>query len=109
MPTRDEVSAEPTLATRAAARADRVALGLPVVVAGFISQMAEDRPNMAELHGMYKVSRSAPLCYANRSRPEDIFGSLEVDGSGKFVDGDGKYQPSGKLPFILDYNKANFL
>ncbi|OCT47798.1 hypothetical protein CLCR_03690 [Cladophialophora carrionii] len=27
--------------------------------------------------------------------PEDIFGSVEVDGQGQFVDGHGRYQPSG--------------
>ena len=27
--------------------------------------------------------------------PEDIFGSLEVDGDGKFVDGHGRYQAAG--------------
>lgn len=27
--------------------------------------------------------------------PEDIFGSLEIDGQGKFVDGTGRYQRSG--------------
>ncbi|KAJ9611138.1 hypothetical protein H2200_004321 [Cladophialophora chaetospira] len=27
--------------------------------------------------------------------PEDIFGSIEVDGQGKFVDGHGRYSPSG--------------
>lgn len=27
--------------------------------------------------------------------PEDIFGSLEVDGEGAFVDGDGRYQVAG--------------
>jgi hypothetical protein len=30
-------------------------------------------------------------------RPEDMFGSLEVDGNGQFVGGNGNYQPSGKL------------
>ncbi|OAL22183.1 hypothetical protein AYO20_11224 [Fonsecaea nubica] len=29
------------------------------------------------------------------AEPEDIFGSVEVDGHGKFVDGHGGYQPSG--------------
>ena len=29
-------------------------------------------------------------------RPEDIFGSVEVDSEGNFVDGKGHYQPSGK-------------
>lgn len=32
-----------------------------------------------------------------RCRPEDIFGSLEVDGSGNFVEGNGNYQSSGML------------
>lgn len=27
--------------------------------------------------------------------PEDIFGSLEVDGEGRFTDGDGRYQEAG--------------
>lgn len=27
--------------------------------------------------------------------PEDIFGSLELDGEGKFVDGNGRYQTAG--------------
>lgn len=27
--------------------------------------------------------------------PEDIFGSLELDGKGEFVDGTGRYQKSG--------------
>lgn len=27
--------------------------------------------------------------------PEDIFGSVEVDGNGEFVDGHGKYEQSG--------------
>lgn len=27
--------------------------------------------------------------------PEDIFGSLEIDGTGNFVDGNGRYQRSG--------------
>lgn len=31
------------------------------------------------------------------NRPEDIFGSLEVDGNGQFVGGDGNYQSSGML------------
>ncbi|KAJ5168130.1 uncharacterized protein N7482_003724 [Penicillium canariense] len=32
--------------------------------------------------------------------PEDIFGSLEVDGNGQFVGGDGKYQASGTYRMI---------
>ncbi|EMC92523.1 hypothetical protein BAUCODRAFT_38590 [Baudoinia panamericana UAMH 10762] len=32
--------------------------------------------------------------------PEDIFGSLEVDGEGKFVDGTGRYQKSGTYRIV---------
>ncbi|KAF3389501.1 hypothetical protein F1880_004260 [Penicillium rolfsii] len=32
--------------------------------------------------------------------PEDIFGSLEVDGHGQFVGGDGKYQSSGTYRMV---------
>lgn len=32
--------------------------------------------------------------------PEDIFGSLEVDGEGKFVDGHGRYQISGSYRVV---------
>ncbi|KAH8811863.1 hypothetical protein F5884DRAFT_292993 [Xylogone sp. PMI_703] len=37
----------------------------------------------------------APPDYGRIAWPEDIFGSLEVDGQGQFVDGDGNYQSSG--------------
>jgi hypothetical protein len=30
------------------------------------------------------------------TRPEDIFGSLEVDGHGQFVEKNGNYQSSGE-------------
>ncbi|KAL8967222.1 MAG: hypothetical protein Q9183_003021 [Haloplaca sp. 2 TL-2023] len=36
-----------------------------------------------------------PPDYGRIPDPEDIFGSLEVDGEGKFVDGHGNYQTSG--------------
>ena len=36
-----------------------------------------------------------PPDYGRISYPEDIFGSLEVDSQGRFVDGDGGYQNSG--------------
>ncbi|ORY03059.1 hypothetical protein BCR34DRAFT_492705, partial [Clohesyomyces aquaticus] len=32
--------------------------------------------------------------------PEDIFGSLEVDGEGRFVEGGGNYQPSGTYRIV---------
>ena len=36
-----------------------------------------------------------PPDYGRIAEPEDIFGSLEVDGEGKFVDRYGNYQDSG--------------
>lgn len=35
-----------------------------------------------------------PPDYGRVAWPEDIFGSLELDGQGNFVDGNGKYQAS---------------
>ncbi|GAE00019.1 hypothetical protein AOR_1_438184 [Paecilomyces variotii No. 5] len=36
----------------------------------------------------------------NPPDPEDIFGSLEVDGNGSFVGGNGNYQPSGTYRIV---------
>lgn len=36
-----------------------------------------------------------PPDYGRIAWPEDIFGSLEVDGEGNFVGDKGEYQPSG--------------
>lgn len=40
-----------------------------------------------------------PPDYGRIAWPEDIFGSLEVDGQGNFV-GDGGYQPSGTYRIV---------
>lgn len=37
-------------------------------------------------------------------RPEDMFGSLEVDAKGQFVGDNGNYQPSG---MFSDYMRLN--
>lgn len=34
--------------------------------------------------------------------PEDIFGSLEIDGQGKFVDGNGRYQKAGTYRVVTN-------
>lgn len=39
-------------------------------------------------------------------RPEDIFGSLEVDGEGNFVGGNGNYQPSGMFGSFFGLDDA---
>ena len=41
-----------------------------------------------------------PPDFGRIAEPEDIFGSLEVDGQGKFVDGHGRYQASGTYRVI---------
>lgn len=40
--------------------------------------------------------------YGRIAEPEDIFGSLEVDGEGKFVDGHGNYQESGTYRMVTN-------
>ena len=46
--------------------------------------------------GFVHVSdRRHPPDFGRIPDPEDIFGSLEVNGDGEFVDGHGHYQPSG--------------
>ena len=41
-----------------------------------------------------------PPDYGRIAFPEDIFGSLEVDGEGNFVDGNGHYQESGSYRML---------
>jgi hypothetical protein len=41
-----------------------------------------------------------PPDYGRTNYPEDILGSLEIDGQGKFVDGHGRYQKSGTYRII---------
>lgn len=41
-----------------------------------------------------------PPDYGRIAWPEDIFGSLEVDSAGQFVDGHGNYQPSGTYRIV---------
>lgn len=41
-----------------------------------------------------------PPDYGRIAWPEDIFGSLEVDSEGNFVDGNGNYQSSGSYRIL---------
>lgn len=41
-----------------------------------------------------------PPDYGRIPWPEDIFGSLEVDSNGNFVDGNGRYQNSGTYRLV---------
>lgn len=40
--------------------------------------------------------------YGRIAEPEDIFGSLEVDGQGNFVDVHGNYQESGTYRMVTN-------
>ena len=41
-----------------------------------------------------------PPDFGRIAEPEDIFGSVEVDGNGQFVDGHGRYQSSGTYRLV---------
>lgn len=43
-----------------------------------------------------------PPDFGRTAWPEDIFGSLEVDGTGAFVSGNGNYQESGTYRFVTN-------
>jgi hypothetical protein len=78
----------------------RVVRDLVVVVVGSMCRIADGPLTMDALHGMcLDVQAVLPLHMRRQltfCRPEDMFGSLEVDSNGQFVGGNGNYQPSGK-------------
>lgn len=43
-----------------------------------------------------------PPDYGRVAYPEDIFGSVEIDATGNFVDGTGRYQPSNSYRMITN-------
>ncbi|WPH00972.1 Hypothetical protein R9X50_00380600 [Acrodontium crateriforme] len=43
-----------------------------------------------------------PPDYGRVAWPEDIFGSLELDGEGQFVDGNGRYQEAGTYRIVTN-------
>lgn len=43
-----------------------------------------------------------PPDYGRVAWPEDILGSLEIDGTGEFVDGNGRYQASGTYRVVTN-------
>lgn len=66
--------------------------------AGFTCPMVDDRLSSDELLGTAGscLAPSLTQYILTIRRPEDIFGSLEVDANGNFVGGKGNYQPSGQ-------------
>jgi hypothetical protein len=74
-----------------------------VVQSGNAAGGASDQGGMggAGRGGWIHVSdQRNPPDYGRIAWPEDIFGSVEVDGRGRFVDGHGHYQPSGTYRII---------
>lgn len=49
---------------------------------------------------MHISDQRHPPDYGRIAEPEDIFGSIEVDGNGQFVDGHGHYQSSGTYRLV---------
>ena len=43
----------------------------------------------------------SPPDFGRVAWPENIFGSLELDGEGQFVDGNGRYQKSGTYRIMM--------
>lgn len=87
-----------TLVVELAARAVLVVLAK---ADGFISQTKDDLLSLGESHGMTPMWPASTGHQLILDRPEDIFGSLEVDGTGQFVGGNGKYQASGRLRMVV--------
>lgn len=92
--TAEEVEQEVTLLV---VRAAKEAWVLAEEEAGFTCPMVDDLLSSDELLGMAGrcLTPSLSQYILTIRRPEDIFGSLEVDANGSFVGGNGNYQPSG--------------
>ena len=77
----------------------KVVQALVDVVAGFMFLIPDGRLTTGGLLGM-----GLPVTHMRIMltlfRPEDMFGSLEVDANGQFVGDNGNYQPSGMFPTI---------
>ncbi len=52
-----------------------------------------------QLHIHVSDTRNVPD-FGRIAEPQDIFGSLEVDGEGRFVGESGHYQPSGTYRIV---------
>lgn len=85
--------------TPLAVQVDKVVLGQVVEEVGSMYPTVVDHRSMGELHGeclqIAKNQRYTRLIHVF-TRPEDIFGSVEVDGNGNFVGNNGNYQSSGQ-------------
>jgi hypothetical protein len=82
-----------------------------VVVDGFMSLTADGRLTMGGLLGMGLPVFQTHLFHMRLIlmpfRPEDMFGSLEVDANGQFVGENGNYQPSGMFSNYMRLNRPS--
>lgn len=82
------------------------------VVVGFISLMADGRLTMGGLLGKGLSVSHRHILFQTKVilipfRPEDMFGSLEVDANGQFVGDNGNYQPSGMFSNYMRPNRPS--
>jgi hypothetical protein len=94
---------DPDVISQARAMASTAGGHLGDVQSGNAAGGASDQGGMggAGRGGWIHVSdQRNPPDYGRIAWPEDIFGSLEVDGRGEFVDGHGNYQPSGTYRIV---------
>lgn len=94
---------DPDVISQARAMASPAGGHLGAIRSGNAAGGASDQGGMggAGRGGWIHVSdQRNPPDYGRIAWPEDIFGSLEVDGRGDFVDGHGRYQPSGTYRIV---------
>jgi hypothetical protein len=94
---------DPDVISQASAMASSAGGHLGAIQAGNAAGGASDQGGAggAGRGGWIHVSdQRNPPDYGRIAWPEDIFGSVEVDGKGRFVDGHGHYQPSGTYRII---------
>ena len=94
---------DPTVISQAKALASTGGGSLGSIKSGIAAGGASDQGGSggAGKGGWIHVSdQRNPPDYGRIAWPEDIFGSLEVGPAGEFVDGNGRYQPSGTYRII---------
>ena len=94
---------DPDVISQARAMASSSGAHLGAVQSGKAAGGANDQGGMGSggRNGWIHVSdRRNPPDFGRIAWPEDIFGSLEVDGRGDFVDGHGRYQAGGTYRII---------
>lgn len=98
--------------TRPVALVVRVVQDRVDAVVGFMSLTADGRLTMGGLLGKGLPVFHKHILFQTKVilmpfRPEDMFGSLEVDANGQFVGENGNYQPSGMFSNYMRLNRPS--